>query len=53
MLNALKYFNIISYILYFQLSNRAKLGAKAAKFLKKGKPVEDILMVEIIIDAVR
>lgn len=36
-----------------RLSNRAKLGAKAAKSLKKGRPVEDILNVEIIIDAVR
>ena len=37
----------------FQPSARAKLGMKAMKFLKKGKPVDDALTVEILVEAIR
>ncbi|XP_059172221.1 sperm flagellar protein 2-like isoform X3 [Physella acuta] len=32
---------------------RAKLGEKAMKFLKKGKPVEDQVVIDIVIEAIR
>jgi adenylate kinase family enzyme len=36
-----------------QATPRAKLGQKAMKFLKKGKTVEDALLVDIVIEAIR
>ena len=36
-----------------QLTPRAKLGAKASKLLNKGKPVEDALIVDILVEAIR
>ncbi|XP_048450235.1 sperm flagellar protein 2-like [Rhincodon typus] len=48
--------DVIMYIyclFYFQPSVRAELGARAAKFLRKGKGVPDELLVEIIVECVR
>ena len=36
-----------------QFTNRAKLGNKAFVILKKGKPMPDALLIEIIIEAIR
>lgn len=36
-----------------QPTARAKLGLKASKFLKKGKPVDDQCVVEILTEAIR
>ncbi len=38
---------------YFQASERAKLGMKAARLLKRGRPVDDQLTVDIIIEAIK
>ena len=35
------------------LTPRAKLGGKALRMLKKGKPVDDQLSVDILADAIR
>ncbi|KAK3767112.1 hypothetical protein RRG08_017986 [Elysia crispata] len=34
-------------------TSRARNGAKAIKFLKKGRPVDDQIVVDIIVDAIR
>ncbi|GFR65233.1 sperm flagellar 2, partial [Elysia marginata] len=34
-------------------TNRSRNGAKAIKFLKKGRPVDDQVVVDIIVDAIR
>ncbi|XP_005100478.1 sperm flagellar protein 2 isoform X2 [Aplysia californica] len=36
-----------------QPTARAKLGSKALKFLKKGRPVDDQIVVDVIIEAIR
>lgn len=35
------------------MTPRAKLGGKAARLLKRGKPVDDALSVEILAEAIR
>ena len=36
-----------------QATDRAKLGQKAMRLLKRGRPVDDQLTVDIIIEAIR
>ena len=36
-----------------QPSVRNKLGSKALKFLKKGRPVDDQIVVDILADAIK
>ncbi|XP_036602308.1 sperm flagellar protein 2 [Trichosurus vulpecula] len=35
-----------------QLSNRAQLGAKCEKLLKKGRSIPDVLLIQIMVDAI-
>ena len=37
----------------FQPTARAKLGSKALKFLKKGRPVDDQIVVDVITETIR
>ena len=37
----------------FQPTPRAKLGVKAQKYLKKGQPVDDQVIVDILVEAIR
>ena len=39
--------------LIFQPTLRAHLGMKAAKILKKGQPVDDKMLIEILVEAIR
>ncbi|XP_071117594.1 sperm flagellar protein 2-like [Haliotis cracherodii] len=36
-----------------QPSNRAKLGSKALKYLKRGKPVDDQVIVDVLVEVIR
>ena len=52
------YLNVFVYFIYILLNClqptlRAKLGMKALKNLKKGKPVDDQVMVDILVEAIR
>ena len=38
---------------YFQASARARLGARALKYLADGTPPDDDMLVSIIVDGVR
>lgn len=35
------------------MTPKAKLGAKAQKYLKKGAPIDDQVIVDIIVEAIR
>lgn len=39
--------------LFSQLTVRAQLGAKSEKLLKKGKSVSDMLLVDILVNAIK
>lgn len=49
-----KHFLIYLYqLFYIQASDRAKLGLKATRLLKRGRAVDDQLTVDIIIEAIK
>lgn len=39
--------------LFEQPSARAKLGSKALKYLKRGKPVDDQVIVDVLVEVIR
>ena len=47
-----QHFNSV-YFSIFQLTPKAKLGAKALRYLKKGTPIDDQVIVDILIEEIR
>ena len=44
---------MMSFVILFQPTPRNKLGVKALKYLKKGQTIEDQVMVDVLVEAIR